>query len=186
MTTRIRPTAEESATKSNADAVKKAFAGPGVLSHKFSLPIGDWSDDGHGKTETFIFGCNKPMTAVVEAFNKAAKKFPSETHPTSIFSDYEDHSLSAEDYFAIFDVGYDLLAGFNEPEERARRVKELPTETWEEILEYPQVQQEELARYVLWFCKQGDSELVFSEETPTEALFGHSGIRDHCGYGLFG
>lgn len=186
MTERTRPTAEESAKKDNPDTVKKDFVDKGSLNYKFNMPIGDWSDDGHGKTETFVFGCNKPLTAVVEAFNKAAKKLPLETHPTEIFHDYEDHSLEAESYFSIFDAGYDMLAGFNEPEERARRLAELPDETWEVILEYPQVEKKELACYVLWFCQQGDPELIFSEETPAESLFGYGGLREHCGYGLFG
>lgn len=185
MTTRARPTAEESATKSNADIIKKAFAQKGTLSHKFNMPVGDWSNDGHGKTVTFVFGCNKPLAAVVEAFNNAAKKLPSVIKPTAIFEDYQDHSLTEEAYFAMFDAGYDMLAGFNEPEERARRIAELHDETWDTILEYPQVEKKEFASYILWFCQQADPELVFSEEI-TESLFGYSGIRENVGYGLCG
>ncbi len=185
MTARARPTAEESAEKANPKTVKKGFAEKGSLTYKFSMPLGDWSDDGHGKTETFTFGCNKPMSAVVEAFKKAAKKLANAIHPTVVFHDYEDSSLDAEAYFAMFDAGYDMLAAFNGADERARRLKDLPKETWETLLEYPQVEQKDLALYVLWFCQQADPTLVFSEETA-ESLFGYGGIREHCGYGLFG
>lgn len=172
------------ATKASTETVKKAFVKSGSLPHRFTVNIGDWSDDGHGKTEEYVFGCNKPMKDVVSAFKKACKKLPRETYPTAIFEDYEDHSLTPKAYFEIFDAGYDMLHGFNEPVERARREKDLPDETWEDMLKYPQVDKEELAFYILWFCQQGDSSLVFSKEA-TEKLFGYAGIRDGAGYGLF-
>lgn len=183
-TFRTRPTSEESAHKASTETVKEAFAKSGTLPHRFTVNIGDWSDDGHGKTEEYVFGCNKPMKAVVSAFKKACKKFPRETHPTSIFSDYEEHSLTPKAYFEIFDAGYDMLHGFNEPKERARREKDLPDESWEDMLRYPQVDKEELALYILWFCQQGDASLVFSKETA-DKLFGFFGMTDQAGYGLF-
>lgn len=182
---RTRPTAEESAKKASTKTVVKAFAKKGELDHRFTIPIGDWSGDGHGKTEDFVFGCNKPFKDVVAAYKKACKKMPAETFPTFIFEEYEDHSLTEDAYFAMFDAGYDMLAGFNEAKERARREKEIKEETWETILEYPQVEMEELALYILWFCQQGDSKLVFSKES-TEKLFGFGGITENVGYGLFG
>lgn len=182
-TFRTRPTSEESATKANTETVKEAFAKSGTLPHRFTVNIGDWSDDGHGKTEEYVFGCNKPMKDVVSAFKKASKSLKL-VIPTTIFEDYEDRSLTAKAYFEIFDSGYDMLHGFNEPKERARREKELPDETWEDMLKYPQVDKEELALYILWFCQQGDSSLVFSQETA-DKLFGFSGIQDNAGYGLF-
>lgn len=182
--TRLRPTAKESAEKASTKTVKKAFAASGELRHMFNMNIGDWSDDGHGKTEVRTYACNKPFKAVVAAYKKACKKLDIDIHPDKIFEEYEDHSLTEETYFKIFDAGYDILAGFNETKERARREKDIPTETWEEILEYPQVDKEELGLYVIWFCQQGDPELVFSDE-KVEDLFGYAGIQDNVGYGLF-
>lgn len=40
------------------------------LTHEFSMPIGDWSDDGHGQCEYYIFKSNKPIEAVREAHFK--------------------------------------------------------------------------------------------------------------------
>lgn len=184
MTTRTRPTAKESAAKYNSDKVQKSFAKEGTLGHSFTMTLGDWSDDGHGKTETFAFGCNKPFKAVLAAFKKAEKKLPVVAHPTKIFEEYEDRSLTEEAYFAIFDAGYDMLAGFNEAKERKRRELEIKDETWEDILNNPQVDREELALYTIWFCQQGDDSLEFSQ-AETEDLFGFSGVRDNVGYGLF-
>lgn len=135
-------------------------------------------------TEDYVFGCNKPMTDVVAAFKKACKVLPKEAHPTAIFEDYEDRSLTPKAYFAIFDAGYDMLHGFNEPKERARREEDLPDETWADLLKCPQVDAEELAFYICWFCQQGDPSLVFSEENAKQ-LFGYAGIKDGAGYGLF-
>jgi hypothetical protein len=181
---RTRPTAEESAEKDSKKTVKKAFAKSGEFRHLFNMNMGDWSGDGHGKTEARAYGCNKPFEKVVAAYKKACKKLDVDIHPDKIFEEYEDHSLTEETYFKIFDAGYDILAGFNEAKERARRERELKHETWEEILEYPQVDHEELGLYVIWFCQQGDPDLVFSDE-KVEDLFGYSGIRDNVGYGLF-
>ena len=181
---RTRPTAEESATKSSTETIKKAFAKTGDLPCRLTLNIGDWSDDGHGKTEEFVYGCNKPLKSVVAAYKKAAKALPAVIHPTAIFEDYEDHSLTAEAYFAMFDAGYDMLHSFNLASERKRREKELPDETWEDMLKYPQVDPKELSLYIIWFCQQGDPGLVFSEEA-SERFFGYGGITDGAGYGLF-
>lgn len=181
---RTRPTAEDSATKASTETVKKAFAEMGALPHRFTVNLGDWSHDGHGMTRDYVFGCNKPTKDVVDAFKKACKMLPKEAHPTAIFDDYEDRSLTPKAYFAIFDAGYDMLRGFNEPVERARRCKDLPDETWADMLKYPQVDAEELSLYILWFCQQGDPSLVFSPENA-EQLFGYGGIRDGAGYGLF-
>ncbi len=113
---RPRPTAKESAERASTETVKKAFAKSGQLKYTFNMPIGDWSDDGHGKTETFVFGCNKPFNDVVDAFRKAARA-DQDISPTEIFHDYENHSLTEDAYFAIFDAGFDMLAGFNEAKE---------------------------------------------------------------------
>jgi hypothetical protein len=181
---RERPTVEESAKKCNTDTVKKAFIKTGGLLYKITVNIGDWSNDGHGKTEDFVYGCNKPLKSIAAAYKKAAKKLPEVIHPINVFEHYEDKSLTAEAYFAMFDAGYDMLAGFNNAKERVRREKHLKDETWEDILQYPQVGPDEFSLYILWFCQQGDPGLVFSKES-SEKLFGYGGITENVGYGLF-
>lgn len=37
------------------------------------LVVGDWSDDGHGKTEKFLIESNKPIQEVRAAYNKGCK-----------------------------------------------------------------------------------------------------------------
>jgi hypothetical protein len=182
---RTRPTAEESAQKESTKTVRKAFAPKGDLKFLFNMNMGDWSSDGHGKVETKTYACNTSFKGVVAAYKKACKKLDIDIHPDKIFEEYEDQSLVEKTYFKIFDAGYDILAGFNEAKERARREKEIPDETWETLLKYPQVDQEELGLYVLWFCQQGDPKLEFADE-KVEDLFGYAGITENVGYGLFG
>lgn len=180
---RTRPTSEESATKASYETVKKALTKTGE-EHLFNMNLGDWSDDGHGKTETKTYSCNKPFEKVVAAYAKARSMLDYTVHPDKVFEDCDDHSLTEEVYFAIYDAGYDMLAGFNEQKERDRREKELPEERWGDILDCSQVDKEELGLYVLWFCQQGDPELVFSDEKVGD-LFGYAGITETVGYGLF-
>ena len=35
--------------------------------YKFVIPIGDWSEDGHGKHDDYVVTSNKPVEAVREA-----------------------------------------------------------------------------------------------------------------------
>lgn len=183
MPNRTRPTPEESAQKASYKTVKEAFVLTHPHTYLLNLNLGDWSDDGHGKTDVRTLGCNMPFEKVVEAYQAACKKLPTDVHPTEIFSGYEETDLSEDVYFKVFDAGYDLLAGFNEAEERVRRERELK-ETWKDLLRHPQVDREEFGLYVLWFCQQGNPDLQFSDE-KVQDLFGYYGIREHCGYGLF-
>lgn len=43
--------------------------------HKFRFPVGDWSDDGHGKCEYFIVKSNAPVEKWRAAYFAAIKKF---------------------------------------------------------------------------------------------------------------
>ena len=44
------------------------------LFYKVKVPVGDWSDDGHGKCEWFIFATNKSVEDLREAFFTAKEK----------------------------------------------------------------------------------------------------------------
>lgn len=41
--------------------------------HKFKIPVGDWSDDGHGKCEEYIVSCNYPVEEVQQAYKDSCK-----------------------------------------------------------------------------------------------------------------
>ena len=61
--------------------------------YTFRIPIGDWSNDGHGRCEWFTVQSNKPVEDVQEAhFKGCAEIF--DIH--SILNEYEEYSVSKE------------------------------------------------------------------------------------------
>jgi hypothetical protein len=138
------------------------------MEHKFKIQIGDWSGDGHGKHEDFIFTSNKPIEAVREAYFVAKRKI-SKVCPENYCSDYGDGDLT-EDVRAMLRNG-----GCPLPEN--------PSD----------FNAESMARVVAWFCMQGDPDLRIDAapgaDIPTLAFYGHDAKRRHIGfigYGLMG
>lgn len=76
-----------------------------MITYKFSLPIGDWSNDGHGRCEWFLFRSTKPVEEAREAHFKAMKLFPLE----QFFSDYESYLYPTrrEDIEKLVGLGLD-------------------------------------------------------------------------------
>ena len=66
------------------------------MNHIFAIVIGDWSDDGHGHSETFHYKSNKVVLDVREAYF-AAMKLHEGLSPEDFCSDYEDSIIDAED-----------------------------------------------------------------------------------------
>lgn len=46
-----------------------------MTKYLFKLPIGDWSDDGHGYCKDFIIECNMPIEKVFDAYFITCEKF---------------------------------------------------------------------------------------------------------------
>jgi len=175
-----RPTVQESSACSNAERMAAAIAKTPEQAFAFKMVFGDPSRDGHGQTRTIEVAANKHFNAVVRAYRSCNAPAPS-----LLFSEYEERSITQGMYDEVFAAGYDLLGDTNtDEEERVRRVETLG-ETWEMLLECPQIDVEALSYYVLWCCQQGDSDLQFSR-TRVPDLFGRDGIRLQCGYGLLG
>jgi len=61
------------------------------------LVIGDWSNDGHGKSKYFTFECSHDENAVKKAYKAAVKKSKVSLHnekgADSICCDYEDSKI---------------------------------------------------------------------------------------------
>lgn len=60
--------------------------------YRFTIPIGDWSDDGHGKCEYFQFSSNLPVEEVREAYFVALEKHK-DISPESFAYKYQDSEL---------------------------------------------------------------------------------------------
>ena len=66
--------------------------------YKMYLVLGDWSDDGHGKTDKILLESNKPVEEVQEAYRNSCKlmKIDFHDHDDGICVNYEQNSLTVE------------------------------------------------------------------------------------------
>ena len=99
--------------------------------HLFSIPIGDWSGDGHNQVENFTASADKPISAVREAYFEAQTLFP---------------SLNPETFWTV-DCGDEL------PEEIRGEMIAVGFEPGECF--YPV----DMARFVVWLLNRADPEL---------------------------
>lgn len=102
--------------------------------HPFIIPIGDWSDDGHGKCEYFHATAEKPFKDVCLAFKAARELFKTDGFtPEKVCDEYQDSQISDEHVEFLAKRGYEV-----DPEN---------------------FYTEEMAELVVWFLNQGDPEL---------------------------
>jgi hypothetical protein len=43
------------------------------MKYKFKIPIGDWSDDGHGKCDEYTINCSHPVSEVRQGYKDSCK-----------------------------------------------------------------------------------------------------------------
>lgn len=60
--------------------------------YKFKLPIGDWSDDGHGKCDKFTVHSNVDPKELIDPYVEALEK----SGLKDVCSEYEDRSIPQE------------------------------------------------------------------------------------------
>ena len=153
------------------------------MKYMFKLDIGDWSDDGHGKKETFLVKSSHGIEDVREAYFKASRDLPDCICPENFVSKYEDTSISRKVYDTAKKHGYDLFCHWGD---------ESPSDPTEEDLQYPQITDRGMAEYTLWFISRGNEEIKLEIEkdieTPTFAFYGADSKNrsiGFIGYGLF-
>lgn len=143
--------------------------------HATTLVVGDWSDDGHGKTDVIIIHSNIESEKIMGAYRKASKKLGFKLID-DVCTDYEDSMLPTQDLKKLMDHGLRLEQifepGYDELEEAKRA---LENESSEGISLWP----DSYAKIFLFIVGLGD---------PT---FGYKIVEDDTsrinigGYGLF-
>jgi len=130
------------------------------------IQIGDWSGDGHGQHEDYYFQSNKSIEDIRKAYFLAKQKYP-KLCPETFCCEYEDGVV---------------------PNKIIKESKKLGFK-----IDKNNFFCEEMAEYVAWFCKLGDTEhdleLTIQERTPTLAFYGFDENEQHIGffgYGLLG
>jgi len=123
--------------------------------YSFRIPIGDWSNDGHGQVEWYYATASKPIEAVRKAWASATVKMPA-LSPEHFCDTYQDREIPEDVAIALRAAGAPLR----------------------EDLE--NFDADGMSNVVVWFLNQGDSELdvrLDGEATPM--------LRVSVGYGLF-
>jgi hypothetical protein len=144
------------------------------MSFTFQIVIGDWSNDGHGRTKSFTFQANKLMKAVQSAYNKAKKILPKEISPEEFCNEYEDGQIPYDTWLKIVEHFPVTPGGITDPDRM-----DVYDNTKEETPRSPDP--EWLARYTAEFTMKGDPELIitYGGQPPRLDTFGF------LGYGLF-
>lgn len=83
---------------------------------EFTLPIGDWSKDGHNQSDDYEFEINKSKKEIIEAYHKTCKQLNMtfdtndmrESSPIRLINEYEDDKLSIEVVKQFLDLGVDF------------------------------------------------------------------------------
>lgn len=147
-----------------------------IMQHKIRVQIGDWSDDGHGKCDDYIFLVNKTVLELRETHFAMKEKLGFTIE--DICSDYNDN--------VIYDYWMESIE-----EQIGHRIKDFVE--WDEYLkEYIMLGSKEMA--VLWMTllqkvdKNLQFEIIPEKSYPSLAFYGYDDKKRHIGcvgYGLF-
>lgn len=121
-----------------------------------TLTVGDWSDDGHGKTDTFLIKTKHNTKELNDAFKEGTRKIGFDLLKEC--DEYEKNELSEKAESCLKKAGY---YGNNAPEEGGA---------------YP----EEYIEIYLFICKLGDPDFKYKLIKPEEGNYVNIG-----GYGLY-
>lgn len=79
----------------------------------FTLPVGDWSDDGHGKCTEYMYSVNKTRDEITKAYHKTSEllNMTFDTNDgwgvkTQLLCDYQDGKLSADVVKTLLEKGF--------------------------------------------------------------------------------
>lgn len=76
------------------------------LCFKMNIVIGDWANDGHGRTETIHINSNLSPDTITEAFQKGSKKVG--FNLKDIASHYEDNTIPAKHLRKLIELGLEV------------------------------------------------------------------------------
>lgn len=170
---------------------------------RIDIVLGDWSDDGHGKTEKYPIKVNVSKKAMQDAYKASCKKFGfsfnhnddftglkrsyEEDRKYHICTEYEEPYISIEVIEIMKEHGMtdeflcEVLEDYGDPESR-----QLCEEDGGRFC----VNEDGLVALLMWFIKQSLPEfewekLADSEEIPTFNGYWDDNLNVHIGYGLY-
>jgi len=133
------------------------------MKNQINVVIGDWSDDGHGKTAIFIINSNLPLKQIETAYRKGSKKVGFKLHEQ--VEDCEQSELDLDLFNKLKDFGLNLKkVGIDKSDidEEDNRV---------------QLWSSSYFKLYMFICQVGDPNLEYKLEHNSQLRIG--------GYGLF-
>ena len=139
------------------------------MSYTFKMPIGDWSDDGHGRCEYFTIQSNKPINEVRDIHFKSKEILDIE----KICNEYEDSIIDDDTEEELMKLGFDVDEMYNK-----YGTFKFPS---------PEV----MANIWIFLLQKADSELeltIVDDVIPTITFYGFDEKGRHIrkvGYGIY-
>jgi len=141
------------------------------LQHQFRLPIGDWSDDGHGQVEYFLISSNANVKDVREVHYQIEET--TGINLEQVCRKYEDNVIKEDVVDMLHQLGFDFQAG-----------------GFEDDNEHPDALG--MARLWVFLLQQTDSSLKLriehEKKPPMLPFYGRDERQRHIssvGYGIF-
>lgn len=88
------------------------------MKYEHSLVVGDWSDDGHGKSNLINFKCSHDRKEIIEAYIEITRSANTGFHDSSesgyisMLRDYEDHIITQESIDRLTNSGVVFPDGY--------------------------------------------------------------------------
>lgn len=130
------------------------------LKHSITLVVGDWSGDGHEKTEKISVVCSHSSKELEEAYNKGTEKLGFNFTQT-VAVEYEDNKLYAKEIKLLRANGIDME--FEDGEDENGNVCLMVDDFW---------------NLYLAICKLGNPKIEYKEGKQKQKI-------NIGGYGLF-
>ena len=134
--------------------------------YKFKLPIGDWSDDGHGKCNYFIVKSNKSVQEVREIHFQIKPMLGLDIH--EICGDYEENTIKDENYKILKRLGF---------------------KEWDDYKDYAWMSSDMMAELWLFLLRTVDPNLqveIIDDDIPMLPFYGFDEKKRHIGFVGYG
>lgn len=137
------------------------------MKNEIVLAVGDWSGDGHGKADNFVFKTNLTSKEIKEAYKKGVEICGVDI--TNQCQDYEDSTVTKNVWNNL--LKYELISKYH--------LKEVENEpSWSTIKHNTYLNPEEYVNIWLGIAKLGNPDLEFERSGPENTI-------PIGGYGLY-
>lgn len=164
------------------------------LENEMKFSIGDWSDDGHGKTQEFRFSTDSSIDDVRQAYLKSCEltKISFDTNKGrntnikhAICCDYEDRVISMDALKVLIGHGLVCLSESDYADGTPFPEKCFFESSYDKNGQYVNV--DDFCKLLIWFIKLSLPEFKIEETKDVPSVNGYwdKDLNEMWGYGLF-